>query len=106
MAPQHPFPAGADDCVQVTKWVIEHASSIGGDSSRVALVGDSAGANLAAVTILRIRQEHPDLSLSLVGQVRKPFSLSDSSLSLLPRHGTCVDCIAGVASVLKRRAVG
>jgi acetyl esterase len=55
LAPEAPFPAAVDDAWAVTKWVAAHASSFGGDSSRMAVAGDSAGGNLAAVVSMRAR---------------------------------------------------
>ena len=48
LAPEAPFPAAFDDCVQALDWVIAHASEYGGDVDRLAMGGDSAGGNLTA----------------------------------------------------------
>ncbi len=57
LAPENKFPAAPDDCLAATRWVAAHASEFGGDATRLALAGDSAGGNLATVTALRIRDE-------------------------------------------------
>jgi len=48
LAPEEPFPAGFDDCAFTVQWAVDHAKEYGGDSSRLAIAGDSAGANLTA----------------------------------------------------------
>ncbi|GCD09982.1 alpha/beta hydrolase [Clostridium tagluense] len=49
LAPENPFPAGLNDVYNVLQWVYKNAKSIKGDSSRICVVGDSAGGNLSAV---------------------------------------------------------
>jgi acetyl esterase len=55
LAPEHPFPAGFDDCTTALKWARREAAALGCDPERVALGGESAGANFTAALTLRLR---------------------------------------------------
>ena len=57
MAPECKFPIPVDDCLAATKWTAANVASFGGDPTRIAVAGDSAGGNLATVVAMRIRDE-------------------------------------------------
>jgi acetyl esterase len=50
LAPEHPWPAAPDDALAAWRWTVAHAEELGADRERLAMGGDSAGGNLAAVT--------------------------------------------------------
>ena len=55
MGPEHRFPAAVDDCIAATHWVRAHAAELHLDAARLAVGGDSAGGNLAAVVSIAAR---------------------------------------------------
>lgn len=65
LAPEHPFPAAVEDAIAATTWAGEHLGELGGREDRLAVGGDSAGGNLAAV----VAQARRDAGLPLAAQL-------------------------------------
>jgi acetyl esterase len=57
MAPEHRAPVAVHDCVDSVRWLPEHAAALGGDASHLAVAGDSAGGNLAAIVCQVVRDD-------------------------------------------------
>ena len=67
LAPEHPWPAAADDSYAATRWVGDHANELGIDPARLVVAGDSAGGNLTAVVAQMARdQGGPPLAFQLM----------------------------------------
>jgi acetyl esterase len=67
LAPEHPFPSAGEDCIAAMNWCAANAGEWGGDGARLAIGGDSAGGNLAAVCALEARDKGgPDLALQML----------------------------------------
>ena len=67
LAPEHPFPVATQDCYAATLWCVEHAEELRVDATRLAVMGDSAGGNLAAVVSLMARDRGtPHIALQVL----------------------------------------
>jgi len=85
LAPEHPFPAGLDDCIAAVRWAASHAERFGGDPARLAIGGDSAGANLAAATALYLRGAIGSPKVSALLLLYGVFDMSDLGSSSVNR---------------------
>ena len=77
LAPEHPFPAAYDDAVAVARWATAHAAELGGDG-RLAVGGESAGANIAAAAA-----SSADLAVDLQVLLYPPVDADFTSPSML-----------------------
>ncbi len=78
LAPEHRFPAAADDALAATRGLAAQAGELGADPERIAIAGDSAGANLATVTARRLRDAGEGPALRLQALV---YPVTDSALN-------------------------
>jgi acetyl esterase len=77
LAPEHPYPAAVHDAYAATCWAVQNAESLNVDPKRIAVGGDSAGGNLAAVTSLVARDRNgPKLALQIL-----LYPITDSDLN-------------------------
>jgi acetyl esterase len=74
LAPEHPFPAAPDDVAAALRWLHANAAELGCDPGRIALAGDSAGAQLALVAARRLAGEVPVRALGLIYPVAQHHS--------------------------------
>lgn len=74
LAPKHPYPAAIEDVCRAYDWVVKNAHAHGGDVSRLALAGESAGANLVTALTLALTTERPE-----------PYAKAVYDLGVLPK---------------------
>ncbi|HLM65493.1 MAG TPA: alpha/beta hydrolase [Acidimicrobiales bacterium] len=80
LAPEHPFPAAIDDALAAMRWVTGHTAELGADPGRVAVGGDSAGGNLAAVVARELRDAEPPLRFQLLVYPATDMTMSFPSI--------------------------
>ncbi len=66
LAPEHPFPAGVEDCWAAMQWCDANREELGGEGARLVVGGDSAGGNLSAVTSLMARDAGVEVAKQLL----------------------------------------
>jgi len=78
LVPEHPFPAALDDCVAAARWLVDTAEAVFG-TRRLMIGGESAGAHLSVLTLLRLRDEHAVTGAFRAAHLRfGPYDLSMS----------------------------
>ena len=82
LAPEHKFPAAADDAIAATKWIAANATTLGIDAAKISVGGDSAGGNLAAVVALAARDgDGPKLAGQVLIYPATDFAMTHPSHS-------------------------
>src|SRR5882762_10129114 len=80
LAPEHKFPAAVDDAITATAWIADNAKTLGIDTARVSVGGDSAGGNLAAVVAIAARDgKGPAISAQVLIYPATDFAMTQPS---------------------------
>jgi acetyl esterase len=97
LAPTHRFPAAAEDCYAGLVWAAEHAGDLGADGARLAVMGESAGGNLAAAVCLMARDRSgPTIRHQALLYPATDLTLASPSIARLPAEPilTAADIVA------------
>lgn len=86
VAPEHKFPAAVNDSYHSFKWIAEHAAEFGGDTSRLVLMGHSAGANLVAVVAQKAKKEKLAHKIKLQVMNGLPADLRPQNMESAPSY--------------------
>jgi acetyl esterase len=85
LAPEHKFPAAVDDCITAFRWVASNAASLRIDPKKLAVGGDSAGGNLAAVVAQQTRNDGVRAAFQLLIYPAADFTMSMPSIRQMGR---------------------
>ncbi|MDD3895097.1 MAG: alpha/beta hydrolase [Syntrophomonadaceae bacterium] len=87
LAPEYPFPAGIDDSYAALQWVAENAGSFGGDATRIAVAGDSAGGNFAAI-VTQMARDNNGPAITAQALIYPATNFSDFDTESYQQNGT------------------
>ncbi|TAH19830.1 MAG: alpha/beta hydrolase [Cytophagales bacterium] len=87
LSPEFPFPIPSEDCYTATLWAYQNAATFGGDSAKMAVCGDSAGANLATVVAMMLRDRNAACKLKYQALIYPTVdaTLSEPSINTLAK---------------------
>lgn len=86
MGPENPFPGAFYDCIEAIRWAAAHAGEYGGDASRLAVGGDSAGGNLTAACSAALA-DHPDIDVKAILLIYAVMDFANMNPGAFPLPG-------------------